>query len=121
MAEHAQLDALVRMAALAKAAGAKDMEHMDARAGAFNSVRIAELITSHVSGRGPILDWGCGYGQISWLLRLRGVDVVPYEVAKRPTRDSIPMLNPIDIEYGIIRSRYRTRMAISEPSSRLAF
>jgi 2-polyprenyl-3-methyl-5-hydroxy-6-metoxy-1,4-benzoquinol methylase len=30
---------------------------------------------------GRVLDWGCGHGQISDLLRLRGVDVVAYDYA----------------------------------------
>ena len=30
-------------------------------------------------GPGRVLDWGCGYGQVSALLREHGVDVVPFD------------------------------------------
>jgi len=96
-----ELNALVRMATLGQAAGAKDMEHMDGRAAAFNYIRIAELVKSYAEGRRvgmPILDWGCGYGQVSWLLQLRGVDVVSFDVEQRPARESIPVLNSIKID-----------------------
>jgi SAM-dependent methyltransferase len=48
----------------------------------------------------PILDWGCGYGQVSWLLQGRGVDVVSYEVEERPLRHRIPDLDSLSVAYG---------------------
>ena len=98
-----QIDALVRMAAHGKAAGSKHMEHMDGRTAAFSYIRIAELVNSYVERRRvgtPILDWGCGYGQVSWLLQLRGVDVVSFDVQRMPARESIPVLNSIKIDCG---------------------
>ena len=47
----------------------------------------------------PILDWGCGYGQVSWLLKRRGLSVVSCDVEKRPARDLIDPLNQLDIAY----------------------
>jgi SAM-dependent methyltransferase len=38
---------------------------------------IADRIAAEVSG--PVLDWGCGFGQVTDLLRGRGVDVVAYD------------------------------------------
>jgi len=38
---------------------------------------IADRIAADQPGR--VLDWGCGHGQVSQLLRERGVDVVPFD------------------------------------------
>jgi ubiquinone/menaquinone biosynthesis C-methylase UbiE len=44
-------------------------------------MREYEKIADRVAAErlGPVLDWGCGWGQITDLLRKRGVDVVSYE------------------------------------------
>lgn len=97
-----ELRALSEMAMSGRAIGAKDMEHLDNPAAAFNYIRIANLIEDYAdSGRvhPPILDWGCGYGQVSWLLRQRGIPVVSCDVEERPARAAIEALRKIRIEY----------------------
>ena len=42
---------------------------------------------------GRTLDWGCGYGQVSHLLRERGVEVVPFDY--RPGREE-PGVEPLE-------------------------
>jgi SAM-dependent methyltransferase len=96
------LGALLNMGMAGLAAGAKDMDHLDGPAAAFNYIRIADLVESYskVSLVGaPILDWGCGYGQVSWLLKRRGLSVVSCDVEKRPARESIEALSQVDISY----------------------
>jgi SAM-dependent methyltransferase len=103
MNRNIELDALVAMGRAAKAVGAADMEHMDGPTAAYNYVRIADLISDYCMERPeqlPILDWGCGYGQVSWLLRKRGLDVLPYDVERRPLRTSIPDLKSLPVVYG---------------------
>jgi len=102
MNKHSELEALVAMGRTAKAAGAADMEHLDGLSAAYNYVRIADLICAYNKGPGhlPILDWGCGYGQVSWLLRRRGLDVLSYDVEQRLLRDSIPGLDSLPVVYG---------------------
>jgi len=98
-----ELELLVSMAASAKRAGATDMDHMDGPAAAVNYVRAADLIASYCErGRfhGPILDWGCGYGQVSLLLRRRGVKVLSFDVGRRGWISCIPELSGLPIEYG---------------------
>jgi SAM-dependent methyltransferase len=98
-----ELKTLVGMGRAAKAAGAADIEHLDGPAAAYNYVRIADLVCAYCGGcpeQLPILDWGCGYGQVSWLLRRRGLDVVSYDVEKRPFRDQVPDLNSVPVIYG---------------------
>jgi 2-polyprenyl-3-methyl-5-hydroxy-6-metoxy-1,4-benzoquinol methylase len=97
-----ELNALLAMARAARAAGAIDVDHMDGAAAAFNYIRIADLVAPYYhSGRAtqPVLDWGCAYGQISWLLRRRGVNVVSCDAEKRAAIDSIPQLAAIPICY----------------------
>ena len=53
--------------------------NLSSRAAAINYLRFADEIKS-VLGRERILDWGCGYGQMSWLLHRRGLDVVSYDL-----------------------------------------
>jgi SAM-dependent methyltransferase len=95
-----ELVALMDMAAAAKAVGAMDMDHMDAAAGAFNYIRVADLVSSYVHNRAdymPILDWGCGYGQVTWLLERRQLPVVSCDVEERAARASIPALSSLNI------------------------
>jgi SAM-dependent methyltransferase len=106
--ENDELETLIRMALVGKAAGATDLDHMDGAAAAFNYIRIAEFVNSYFrSGRirPPILDWGCGYGQVSWLLQRRGVDVVSFDIEKRPARDVMSPLSSVSIEYSADLSR----------------
>jgi SAM-dependent methyltransferase len=97
-----EIEALIRMAAAGEAAGAIHLDPFDGPAAAFNSVRIANLISSLLHQRGissPVLDWGCGYGQISWLLRRRAIEVVSCDIVRRPGIDHIPELAALDIRY----------------------
>jgi SAM-dependent methyltransferase len=104
MNSRSELDSLVAMGRAAKGLGARDMEHLDNLAAAYNYVRITDLICEycHRTGpqRQPILDWGCGYGQVSWLLRSRGVEAVSYDIEERPLRRCIPGLDSLSIDCG---------------------
>ncbi|HEY1948909.1 MAG TPA: class I SAM-dependent methyltransferase [Bryobacteraceae bacterium] len=103
MNNKSELESLVAMGRAAKAIGAADMEHLDGPSAAYNYVRIADLICSYCQERPeqlPILDWGCGYGQVSWLLRERGLDVLSYDVERRPLRGDIPDLESLPVVYG---------------------
>jgi len=100
--ESFELDALVSMGLTGLAAGASDMDHLDGRSAAFNYIRVANLVESYVkTGKVqlPLLDWGCGYGQVSWLLKRRGLTVTSCDVEERPARRSIEILNQIEVRY----------------------
>ncbi len=100
--ESLELGELLNMGFIGVAAGATDMAHMDGPAAAFNYIRIADLVESQCrSGAavGPLLDWGCGYGQVSWLLRRRGLPVVSCDIEERPARNAIDMLKDVEINY----------------------
>jgi SAM-dependent methyltransferase len=93
----------VQLAKAGKAAGAADLDHMDGATAAFNHIRIANLVASRWQAgeiTPPVLDWGCGYGQVSWLLQKRGLAVLSYDIQERPAREHMPPLSSIDIKYG---------------------
>lgn len=100
--ESFELRALLEMGLAGLAVGATDMDHLDGATAAFNYIRIANVVDAHVksgSVQPPILDWGCGYGQVSWLLKRRDLTVVSCDVEKRPARESIEKLNQIEVQY----------------------
>ena len=59
-----------------------------------------DAIVDRIAGDGPgrLLDWGCGFGQVSYLLRERGVDAVPFDY--RPER-SEPGMEPLERYPGV--------------------
>jgi len=48
------------------------LSHLDTLPGARINVRDASRITQVLSPGATVLDWGCGYGQMAWLLAKRG-------------------------------------------------
>ena len=102
-----EVEALVDMAQQLRAPGAQ-VDHMDGAAAAFSYVRIADLVRSVWVSEGmpqswTILDWGCGYGQVSWLLRRRGLTVISCDVGRRRAPESWPdlSLNVVYIEHPV--------------------
>lgn len=53
--------------------------HLDSDLGANRYIKKADKIKSYLPN-GKILDWGCGLGQMSYLLKNRGFDVVSYDL-----------------------------------------
>ncbi|HEY2767459.1 MAG TPA: class I SAM-dependent methyltransferase [Solirubrobacteraceae bacterium] len=56
-------------------------------------MREYELIADRIAAErvGPVLDWGCGWGQVSHLLLERGVDVVSFEYREGETHRSVSL------------------------------
>jgi 2-polyprenyl-3-methyl-5-hydroxy-6-metoxy-1,4-benzoquinol methylase len=52
---------------------------MDQPIGLWNYIRIANDISKQTSP-GRLLDWGCGFGQMTYLLHQRGFQVIPFDV-----------------------------------------
>jgi ubiquinone/menaquinone biosynthesis C-methylase UbiE len=51
---------------------------------------------------GSVLDWGCGYGQVTALLRERGIEVVPFDYRaelSRPTVEPLELFPEIHAHY----------------------
>lgn len=100
--------AIIEAAAEGIALGNDDMEHLSNAAGAANYIRIADEIKKNMAS-GRILDWGCGYGQMTYLLGNRGLEVTAYDVTKRPNLQKIKLFSDMPITYG--RNDYKLPFA----------
>lgn len=79
--------------------GNHDLEHLANSAGIRNYQRMADDVARRVR-QGRVLDWGCGYGQMTYLLRNRSVDVQPFDVGPRENIAAIPLFSGLGIQYG---------------------
>ena len=81
----------------ARARGLPSFEHLDQPVGVWTYIRIANEIERTVPP-GRVLDWGCGFGQMTYLLRRRGFEVVPYDVRPAGYRlPDVPLCASIDL------------------------
>ncbi|MEA3494396.1 MAG: class I SAM-dependent methyltransferase [Candidatus Margulisiibacteriota bacterium] len=55
------------------------LPHLDSDIGTFRYIKDADKIKDQLK-TGKILDWGCGLGQMSYLLKNRGFDVISYDI-----------------------------------------
>lgn len=127
-----ELKSLQDFAKIGRDLGSKDLEHLDAPMGAYNYIRMANIISKHLEDT-PLrrsmlkrlihccfanakryllskpfglawtinfLDWGAGYGQMTWLLRNRGLNTTGYNVEKREHIKDINGLANLPIIYG---------------------
>lgn len=69
--------------------------------GAYNYIRMADFIAQHMGDKGgEFLDWGAGYGQITWLLRNRNLNASGYNVEERQHVDAMPELANLQMARG---------------------
>ncbi len=60
---------------------APQLTHLEHPIGIWNYIRIANAIARQVPA-GRLLDWGCGYGQMTYLLQRRGFNVTPFDIRR---------------------------------------
>lgn len=89
-----------------RAAGISHFAHLDQPVGIWNYIRIANEIAEMVPN-GRLLDWGCGLGQMTYLLQRRGFEVVPYEIGE--TIETLPDL-PLTRVVRPIRGTHPTQL-----------
>jgi len=86
------------------AMGNTDLEHLSNTAAVSNYIRIADEIKKILGQNKKILDWGCGYGQMTFLLKNRGYrcgeDIIAYDVVKRNCIEKIQPFSELPIIYG---------------------
>jgi SAM-dependent methyltransferase len=70
------------------AMGLSHFLHMDQPIGLWNYIRIANDIAKRISSGARVLDWGCGMGQMTYLMKRRGFEVVSFDV--REPGDALP-------------------------------
>ena len=85
--------------------------HLDRPIGAWNYIRIANDIARQAAGH--VLDWGCGYGQMTYLLRQRGFQITSFDIgAPDATLPDIPICRDLTV----VRSQHPTPLPF-EPAS----
>lgn len=62
-------------------------------------VRIADQTVRQMCGS-RLLDWGCGYGQLSYLLAARGLDVASYDVGPAMHDERVPLAGRLRAVHG---------------------
>jgi SAM-dependent methyltransferase len=90
----------------ARAMGFDQFIHFDHPVGAWNYVRIANEIASDLNPC-RLLDWGCGFGQMTYLLRRRGFEVVAFDVGAADA--ALPAI-PLCRDLQIVRSSHPTEL-----------
>jgi len=58
--------------------------HLSSKAALLNYLRFADEMRRLLDAGDKVLDWGCGLGQMSWLLERRGLAVTSYDIARVP-------------------------------------
>lgn len=95
-----------------KAQGLSHFLHLDQPIGIWNYIRIANEIALRVPP-GRLLDWGCGLGQMTYLLRRRGFDSTPFDVGA--VASNLPDL-PLTRDLNIVSSTHPTQLPFDADS-----
>ncbi len=85
MSNKSDLSVLLQDARAAESSDIPSTAGLRSRIGMRNYLRIADEISA--GSKGLILDWGAGFGQISWLLERRGMKAISYDIGS-PAMDS---------------------------------
>lgn len=101
----ADFDFLAHNARIGKSLGLSGFLHLDQPIGIWNYIRIANDIAKQLPAGAHVLDWGCGMGQMTYLMQQRGLAVTPYDV--RPAGATLPD-TPLSKTFEIIVSQEPT-------------
>lgn len=101
---------LLENAAAGRKMGLGGFLHLDQPIGIWNYIRIANEINKRLP-HGRLLDWGCGLGQMTYLLRRRGLQVQPYELG--PPDAQLPDL-PLCRGLEVLRTPYPTWLPFAD-------
>lgn len=58
--------------------------YLSSKSSLLNYVRFADEVKRFLPWDGRVLDWGCGLGQVSWLLARRGLAVTSFDLQRFP-------------------------------------
>lgn len=98
------------------------LPHLDQRVNHLNYIRIANDVTGAVYASvyapeaqmsNQVLDWGCGYGQMTWLLKRRGLAITSFDIG--PDDAVLPDI-PLCRGLEVIRSNHPTELPFPDES-----
>lgn len=84
--------------------------HLDQPIGILNYIRMADEIAARIP-RGRLLDWGCGFGQMTYLLRRRGFEVVAFDLGVEAGQ--LPD-TPLTRSLGVVSSDHPTKLPFED-------
>jgi SAM-dependent methyltransferase len=85
--------------------------HLDQPIGILNYIRIANEIAARIPA-GRLLDWGCGFGQMTYLLRRRGFDAVPFDIGVDVRLPDVPLCRELEV----VRTAHPTKLPFADGS-----
>jgi SAM-dependent methyltransferase len=110
--DQADYEFLLHNARVGQALGLKAFIHLDQPIGLWNYIRIANDIARQTPP-GRLLDWGCGYGQMTYLLEQRGFRVTPFDIgAPDAALPDIPLCRGLSI----VRTQHPTTLPFEAAS-----
>lgn len=91
---------LLENARVGRSLGLTHFSHLDQPIGIRSYMRIADDLARQIPA-GDILDWGCGYGQMTYLLKRRGFRVTSYDIgdSSKTVLPDIPLSRDLDVVY----------------------
>jgi SAM-dependent methyltransferase len=69
--------------------------HLSSKAAVLNYLRFADEMRQLLDAGEEVLDWGCGLGQMSWLLERRGLTVTSYDIKPADAESLIIDMNRV--------------------------
>lgn len=100
------------------------LPHLDQRVNLLNYIRIADDVVRNISekvshreaqfeSKTKALDWGCGYGQMTWLLKRRGLEVTSFDIGS--DESALPAI-PLCRDLAVIRATHPTNLSFPDNS-----
>lgn len=105
--DRSDFEFLLANAQIGKALGLSYFTHLEQPIGIWNYIRIADDIEQHTP-TGDLLDWGAGYGQMTYLLKRRGFNVTAFDIGD-PDRIHLPDI-PLCRQVDVIRTTHPTKL-----------
>jgi SAM-dependent methyltransferase len=110
--DRADYEFLLDNARVGTALGLKAFTHLDQPIGLWNYIRIAND-AARQAPPGRLLDWGCGYGQMTYLLQRRGFQVTPFDIgAPEAPLPDLPLCRGLPI----VRTQHPTALPFEAAS-----
>ncbi len=111
--DQADFEFLLANAQAGKALGLSHFIHLDQAIGIWNYIRIANDIARQVPP-GDLLDWGCGYGQMTYLLKRRSFQVTAFDIGE-PGEVTLPDI-PLSREFEVVYNAHPTTLPFTSNS-----
>jgi SAM-dependent methyltransferase len=111
--DQADYEFLLNNAQVGKSLNLPCFIHLDQPIGILNYIRIANDIVQQTTP-GRLLDWGAGYGQMTYLLQRRGFKVTPFDIGS--PEQEMPAVPLTHVLPTFVRSQHSTNLPFGDAS-----